>query len=184
MYRASARFFGIVLGIACLSYASSVQAQTSAPQPMGVGDVRAIFTNAGYQVGQTYAWDWTSPPVNSFQVRDPNSDRVLMALVYADQAGADTARAQAAAQDHTSGDAAMPNSVGPRLVPGFGRSLWNGNVALVQTTEAELIREYQSRTDRTSGMDGEQLGLDAPALVNASVDLDFQLALIAGAVNL
>jgi hypothetical protein len=108
---------------------------------------------------------------------------VLLVLVYADQAGADAARTLAAAQDHT-GDAALPNTVGPRLVPGFGTSLWTGNVALVQTTEAELIREYQSRTDRTSGMDGEQLGLGAPASVNTAVDLDFQLALSAGAVNL
>jgi hypothetical protein len=56
--------------------------------------------------------------------------------------------------------------------------------AFVQTTEAELIRDWYSRSDRSSGMDGEQLGLDAPPSVDTAVDVDFQLALAAGAVNL
>ena len=53
-----------------------------------------------------------------------------MVIVYADAASADAAH-----QD------------GAHLVPGYGPSVWQGNVALVQTTRGELARRYAAEVN-------------------------------------
>jgi hypothetical protein len=100
-------------------------------------------------VDQTVNWDWASPPNSTFQVHDPTHGRVLMVVVYASataaQAGLLQARAHEQAQ-HPSAVATTWN--GPRLITGYGESIWRGNVALVQTTQAELDRLSRLQNDR------------------------------------
>src|SRR5205085_12138891 len=94
---------------------------------------------AGYQVDPAYEWEWTSPPVTSFQVHDPVGDRIVMVLVYPSNSAAALARQDASAQRE-------------HLVIGYGPSSWNGNVALVQSSPWQLERAYQAQADRDNGV--------------------------------
>jgi len=130
-----------------------------------VEKVRAVYTSAGFQADPALNWDWTSPPVSTFRVHDSSLGRELMVLVYPDAAAAQLA-----------------SSRGPRLVVNYGDSVWRENVALVQTTQAELNRAFQLQNERDNGM----LTV-APTLVREpsyAVDLDFLQALETSAANL
>jgi len=73
---------------------------------------------------------------------------------------------------------------GPRLVIGFGESVWRGNVALVQTTRAELDRTFQLQQDRDNGVFAEEPNVvREPGTPTTAVDLDFLQALENSAVN-
>jgi hypothetical protein len=150
-----------------------------------VEQARTAFTSAGYQVDRAYTWDWTSPPVTSFRVQDPSTSRILMVLVYPSGEAALTSRLQATNREQAlQPDAAGALDVGPHLVVGYGNSTWNSNVALVQTTEAQLDRMFQAQADRDNGVSVNPAVADDPGLPNLAVDLDFQQALQSGAVNL
>src|ERR1051326_2935185 len=87
-----------------------------------IDQVRGAYLYPGYEVEPALSWDWTSPPVTSFQVHDLATGRVLMVLVYSDAAAAKTEQRQALANE------ADPTVGDPHLVAGFGRSVLTGNV--------------------------------------------------------
>jgi hypothetical protein len=144
-------------------------AAQDAPQTSGptVEQIRGVFAGAGYQVDPALSWDWTSPPVSTFRVHDSTQGRELIVLVYPSATAAELA-----------------NSRGPRLVVGYGESVWRGNVALVQTTRAALDSAFQLQNDRDNGVLGvEPNVLPVPGLPGYAVDLDFLEALEASAAN-
>ena len=59
-----------------------------------------------------------------------------------------------------------------------------GNVALVQTTQSELNREYQVQEARGNGVYVESSLVGSPGPARFAVDFDFLQALENGAVNL
>jgi hypothetical protein len=133
-----------------------------------VEQVRGAFAGAGFQVDSAINWDWTAPPVSTFRVHDSAEGRELMVLVYPNAAAAQLA-----------------SNHGPRLVIGFGESVWRGNVALVQSTQAELNRAFQLQLERENGMLVEEPALTGePGLPTYAVDLDFLRALDNSAANL
>jgi hypothetical protein len=75
--------------------------------------------------------------------------------------------------------ASVGADVGPHMISGYGRSTWNQNVALVETTQPDIDRRYQAQVECDSGA-----GLDQPPPSEVAVDPDFQQALQRGAVNL
>ena len=91
MHRASRSFLrGLVVAGCLWTLAGTALAQElplTGPV-MAVDQARGAFSTAGYQVDQTLTWDWTSPPVSTFQVHDLASGRVLMVLVYPTAAAA------------------------------------------------------------------------------------------------
>ena len=93
------------VAVAVCLWPAGVAAQSedasSAGPTVSAEDLRGSFASAGYQVAPAQTWDWTAPPVTSFQIRDQATARVLMVLVYANSAAAQTARLQAQAQDPT-----------------------------------------------------------------------------------
>jgi len=142
-----------------------VAAQSTGPT---VEQVRAVYASAGFQVDSALNWDWTSPPVSTFRVHDASQGRELMVLVYPDPAAAQLA-----------------SSRGSRLVVGYGESVWRGNVALVQTTQAELDRAFQLQNDRDNGvLSIEPSVVREPASPGYAVDLDFLQALENSAANI
>jgi hypothetical protein len=91
---------------------------------------------------------------------------MLMVLVYSDPAAAETARLQARVKD----DSGVRSS-NPHLIPGYGASVWHGNVALVQTTQAQLDRLFQLQSDCANDLYVEP---DRVPERNGLVDADFQ----------
>jgi hypothetical protein len=66
----------------------------------------------------------------------------------------------------------------PYVLAGYGPSVWNGNVAIMQSTESQLERVAQLQADQDNGMtDDPSMLLDARA-PDIRVDADFQLALL------
>jgi hypothetical protein len=154
------------------------QAATSTNAAFSADQTRVVFANAGYLVGESHTWGWMQPPFTAFRVSDPATGRVLTVVVYANVDAAEQARLQAArGQIH---DASSVD--GPPLVPGFGRSLWSGNVALVQSTESKLQHLYQQQEARDMRVDDDATPVVERAL--DSVDVDLAKALVIGAVGL
>jgi len=166
----------LALAVCLWPIAASAQSQDIPKGPaLTVDDVRDAFAGAGYQVDQAHAWDWTSPPVTTFQVRGLADDRVLMVLVYPDAAAAQTVRQQAQALDPDRSDA------NPHLVPGYGQSVWNANVAVVQSSQSALNTLSAAQDDQHGPVVVPDLTpLSFP---NVAVNLDFQQALNDGIVN-
>jgi hypothetical protein len=159
---------------------AQAQDPLSAGPQFTVDQVRRTFNGAGYHVDQAYIWAWTVPPVTSFQVRDLSNDRVLMVMVYPSASAAATARAEAESRDQDASQAASPH-----LVSGYGASAWNGNVALVESTESQLQRLYQMQADRDNGVYVDRpIQVADPSAPTTAVDLDFLQALNNGAANL
>jgi hypothetical protein len=119
---------------------------------LSVDRVRGAFTTAGYQVDRAQNWNWTSPPLNAFQVRDPAGGRVLVVLVYPSATAAQAGRLQAEAHEQAFNAEVQLGSPGPHLVLGYGPSVWTSNVAVVQTTETQLERLYDLQNDRDNGI--------------------------------
>jgi hypothetical protein len=170
----------------CLWPAAAATAHDAPPSDatLTVDQVRGAFASAGFQVDVAHHWDWTSPPVSTFQIHDPANGRVLMALVYPSSGAAQTGRLQALAREQEDNPGSITLSGhGPHLVPGFGRSAWRGNVALVQTTQSELDRMHRLQNDCDPGL----LVVDTNVLRESSppsaVDYDFQQALASSAVS-
>lgn len=167
---------------ALLSPAATVQAQVEplSNSSLSVDQLRSSFTAAGFQTEPTQNWDWMSPPVSTFRVRDALTGRVVTALVYASPGAAEKARVQAEARQPS----AAPTSLsGPQLIAGFGPSSWRANLALVQTTTAELERIAQAQSDCDSGVSTETAWATESAPTHA-VDRDFEAALDTRAVAL
>jgi hypothetical protein len=101
-----------------------------------------------------------------------------MVVVYASATAAETGLLQARAREH----AQHPGSVAttwsdPHLITGYGESVWRGNVALVQTTQAELDRLFQLQNDRDNCVYVDPDAVQESQPPSFAVDLDFQQAL-------
>jgi len=70
------------------------------------------------------------------------------------------------------------------VMVGYGQSLWDGNVALVQTTESQLERLDRAQADLANGVYRDPIVARDPGVPDFVVDLDFLQALQNGAVNL
>jgi hypothetical protein len=153
---------GLVVAASLSFSAGAAQAQTATGSAvLSVEQARDAFSKAGYQVDQAQDWNWTSPPLTAFQVRDANSGRLIMVLVYQSMTAVQAALLEAEAHDQAL-NAGAPATGGdaPHLITNYGRSVWDRNVAMVQrgstiATQAEF-----------------------------SVDVDFLQALQQGTVNL
>jgi hypothetical protein len=167
---------------ACFLFvARSAQAQVApADALLSVDQAKGAFTAAGYRVDQALNWNWTSPPVTSFQVHDLASGRVLMVLVYPSATAAQAGRLQAEAHGLAPNALNPVSSSGPHLMVGYGPSMWTGNVAIVETTEMQLQSLFQVQQDHE---DDRYTGAD-PGESNLAVDLDLQQALTNIFVNL
>jgi len=143
------------------------------------------FTGGGYQIDQPLSWDWMSPPVTTFQVSDTAKGRVLMVLVYPTAEAAEIGRSQALAHEAELYPASGAlRGYGPHLVDGYGQSMWRGNVALVQTSQAALNHGLRVQNDRESNLYVGTIDVDQSDIApSVAVDLDFQQALQV-AVNL
>jgi hypothetical protein len=162
-----------------------VSAAAQSTPVMTVDQVRGAFTTAGYRVDGATSWDWTRPPVTSFEVHGLNDGRVLMVLVYPNMTAANDALllAQSHEQALNAGQP-LASRGAPHMVSGFGMSTWSGNVALVESTESQLAAMYQAQVDRDNGVISDQVMVDDPSAPNIAVDLDFLQALQGGAANL
>jgi hypothetical protein len=184
MYRIGRSVCSGLIVAASLSFSAGAAHAQEAPGS-GFDQIRDAFSTAGYQVDQAHAWNWTSPQVTSFQVHDSTTGRVIMVLVYPSATAAETAQLDAAMHEQAVDAVGLTDdAVAPHLIAGYGRSVWVGNVAMVQTTQADIEREYQAQIDRDNG-----LGVLPPASAKAaqaesSVDVDFLQALQRGTVNL
>jgi hypothetical protein len=139
------------------------------------GQLRTQYSEHGYQVEAPIRW-WTTDQVTSLRVFDTRTDRVVMVLVYPDSGVADAERARAQALEAT----------GSHLVPGYGLSAWHQNVALVESTQEELSRQYAAEQDRHNQMLLGGGGTDevVRAEVIRAVDLDFLSIVDTGIVDL
>jgi hypothetical protein len=112
---------------------------------------RLVFVNAGFQVGQLEMWDWLSPPVISFHVRDAARNRVLLVLAYAD-----VAQAQRASQ---------------RMVEGYSASTWIDNLALFEASADDYQQVQMAALARGVGMSLRDLS--AASLPSKRVDTEY-----------
>jgi hypothetical protein len=85
--------------------------------------VRAAYVAQGYEVSAPTFWSWTNRSTtftvqDQLDLNDP-SGAVLMVIVYPDMEAAEAARRD-----------------GARPAPGYGPSVWQDNVALVQSTRS------------------------------------------------
>jgi hypothetical protein len=147
---------GLIAALCLWPTLAAAQETSPSQHLLVVDEVSAAFSNAGFEVDRTLTWGWTSPRVSTFQVRDRGRDRLLMVLVYPDPVS--------------------PTS-GARLVDGFGESVWHGNVALVQSTQAEVNRLFQLQNDRDNCGNDEPAAAPEPRPRTIAVDPDFEQAM-------
>lgn len=166
--------------------ADAVQAQEAMPADptLTAEQVANSFSRAGFQVGQAHTRDWTSPPVTTLQIRDNARDRLLLVQIYANPTTAQAARLQAQAHEQALNRGNLASAESPHLVEGHGASLWNGNVALVQTTQSRLDQLFQLQGDCANGLYVDPNVVPEPSLPSDAVDLDFRQALDQSVVNL
>jgi hypothetical protein len=189
MFRTIRSLIPIVAAVACFSpiaaFAEVTRLPQLAPDVETVEQARDAFRSAGYTVSEAHSWDWMVPPVSSFQVQDATEDRVLMVLVYPSVSAAEAARLQAASHEQASKvESADSAGASPRLVTGYGPSVWNGNVALVEASGSQLRQLQQTQLDRDNNDSIETDSSQAPGQMGVVVDLDFQQALQRSTVNL
>jgi hypothetical protein len=146
-------------------------AQSAEPSPsssMIIEQSRSALVGAGFLLEPTLTWDWTSPPVSTFRAHDVARGRIALVLIYPSADAAALARAH-----------------GTTPVDGYGPSSWNGNVAVVQTSQAELDRIARIQTDCDNGvLSPDQDLLREPDSPTLAVDFDLLQALFSGAANL
>jgi hypothetical protein len=149
MNRSTFRSFVFATASAIVAAAPLTLAQAqSTPTPLLTPEqVRTEFVEQGFQTSRPITW-WTNGST-TFTVEDQAeqnspSARVLMVIVYPDEA-------KAVSEHHD----------GAHLVPGYGPSVWQGNVAMVQTTRSELARRYAAEVNR-----------DDPSFVQTSTEPD------------
>ena len=183
----------ILTGVACaicvslMAGPAMAQEIVPAERHLTADQARGAFIAAGYLLHRTTNWEWMSPPVTTFDVHDSVNGRVLMVLVYPDATAALAGRVQADSRERALSVAGMAgmarNQAGPRIVLGYGPSVWNGNIAMVQTSQGRLDRLYQAQNECDVGMYLDSDVAREPDF-DVAVDLDFQLALQDGTVNL
>jgi hypothetical protein len=146
-------------------------AQSLGGSTMTPEQVRSQFLADGFQTSEPLTW-WTNGST-TFTVEDPTEQnspaaRILMVIVYPDMAAA-------AAERHD----------GAHLVPGYGPSVFEGNVALMQSTRAELARRYAAELNSNDpGYVRSAIVPEIAAEANYPVALDFLAVLQDGLANL
>jgi hypothetical protein len=110
---------------------------------------------------------------------------VIIVLVYRSMTAAQAALLDADTHDQAL-NAGVPTTDGgaPHLITTYGRSVWNGNVAMVQTTQTDIERAYQAQIDCNRGLGVMPTASANAALPEFSVDVDFLQAVQRGTVNL
>jgi hypothetical protein len=126
--------FAAASAVVAMTPLTLAHAQALSTPLLTSGEVRTAYVEQGFQTSRPITW-WTNGST-TFTVEDPAeqnspSARVLMVIVYPDRASADA--------EHRDG---------VHLVPGYGPSVWQGNVAMVQTTRSELARRYAAEVNR------------------------------------
>ena len=153
------------LAFAAASAVVAILPLTSASaQPLGVmtpDQVRNDYLTQGFVTSEPITW-WKDGST-SFTVEDPSEQtnpagRVLMVIVYPDASIAQSAQAHNDAH----------------LVPGYGPSIVQGNVALMQSTRTELQRRYTAELNSNdptyAGVPNATVVADDPSY---NVALDF-----------
>ncbi|HEY3064083.1 MAG TPA: hypothetical protein VGL99_34360 [Chloroflexota bacterium] len=144
-----------ILISALIAFAPNASAH-EAQSALTLEQVRDTFQHRGFDTDEPIFWE--SSVLTTFFVRDgPLYDRLVLVLVYADAQAAEQEHAAAHAQEEA--ELGLPLTVdddqGPQLVPGYGRSAWWHNVALVQASlpgrllTNELTPPEQIRTARS-----------------------------------
>jgi hypothetical protein len=111
---------------------SSVGAQRVPKSDLSPDEAHTLFVRAGYQVDPLRTWDWLSPPVSTFEVRDAERNRLLLVAVYPDVAQA------------------QRGSV--RMVEGYSASTWIDNLALFEADADAYQRTMADALARDLGM--------------------------------
>lgn len=164
--------FAAATAVVALAPMTSAGAQSAAEPQLSPEQVRAQYLEHGFQASAPITW-WTNGST-SFTIQDPTeqdspSARVLMVIVYPDVASAEAER----------------SSHGVHLVPGYGPSVWQGNVALMQTTRDELARRYTTEVSRDDpSFVGTGVEPEVMADPSYLVGLDFLAVLRGATVNL
>jgi hypothetical protein len=184
MFRRVRTFIASVTATVCVVLLAGEPAHAQVPTPaeklVTVDGVRDSFTRAGYQVGGAENWDWTSPPVTTFQVEDVATGRLLLVLVYGSATAADAARLESSTHGQALAGGNVIGTAGPHLVVGYGPSTWNQNAAMVQTSRVEFAHAYQVQNEFDCGITTQTDGAHPS---NTNVDVDFQIALLNGIAN-
>jgi hypothetical protein len=176
MHRLALRSLSFFFAIAVVSASPiAARAQPAPGADYAPGELVTQYSQHGYQVDAPIQW-WTTDQVTSLRVFDTRTDRVVIVLVYPNSGAADAERARAQAREAS----------GSHLVPGYGLSTWHQNVALVESTQAELSRQYAAQQDRHNQMMLGGGGTDevARAEVMRAVDLDILSIVDTGVVHL
>jgi hypothetical protein len=131
--------------------------------------VRASFVRSGYTTDSPIYWQ--SSGLTTFFVQAA-PERVLLVLVYPDIARAEEEHRIAHAQEEADlgTPIAFSDDQGPELMPGYGRSSWWHNVALVQA-EPRVMDDVQVDRVRTGATRRTELKL----LKSVDPDLVFAL---------
>jgi hypothetical protein len=159
--------------IVALGPIASAGAQSIGEPSLTPEQVRSQYMAQGFQASEPITW-WTDGST-TFTVEDPTelnspSARILMVIVYP--------RAEVAAAERRDG---------AHLVPGYGPSILQGNVALMQTTRAELTRRYAAELNGNDPSYVRTTADPEPELVaepSYLVGLDFLGTLQVGQANL
>jgi hypothetical protein len=115
--------------------------------------------------------------MRTFVVHDASSQRILMVLVFPSVQDAGLFRAMVATHQESTGS-------DPPIVPGYGPSVWSGNIALIESSESNLAQVVQLQADQDNGVYHDPSATPDPRTPDITVDLDFQQALRTGVVNL
>jgi hypothetical protein len=112
--------------------------------------VRAAYLNAGHLVSKPIAFD---DGVVTFSVSHPSDalqqHPVLRVLVYTSTAVAVAAHQQASGRNEADRSGALADSDdrGPRLLTGYGLSVWRQNVSIIQAAPADDIGAWAVEVD-------------------------------------
>jgi hypothetical protein len=118
-------------------FSALIAVTPASQQGFTVEQVRDRFQSSGYQTDTPIYWE--SSQLTTFFAFD--DERGLLVLVYRDLESAEQERRAA----HTEEEAdvgtplALDDDMGPQLLPGYGRSAWSHNVALVQPTPPVFV---------------------------------------------
>jgi hypothetical protein len=121
-----------IVAIVAATQPGIVGARDLADPNLSAEQARALFVDAGYAVDQLQTWDWLSPPVVTFQVRDVVRGRLLLVQVCP--------------------DIALAQRASSRIVQGYSASTWIDNLALFEANADDWQRARTVAQARSTGM--------------------------------
>jgi hypothetical protein len=118
-------------------------AQDNDPQIFTFQQARSEFLEAGYVVDKPSNWTLasTGTTVTTFDVWSTGQEafddgRLTMVLVFPTIDSARLHRSLAEDREAATARAMLSEDLGPHLVPGYGFSHWQGNLAVIETTRS------------------------------------------------